>query len=151
MKQMHGMFHNWYLVAAGYNTGENRIKRAMKKHGTKSFWKIAQKNELEDETKDYVPKFIAALVIAKSPSLYGFTNINFAEPFKFEHFRVPGGTHLNHLAEAIGSTPKQMQDLNPELVLGLVPNQVEGHMIRIPKGSSTAVSKYLRRMLVSSR
>ncbi|MDZ4677897.1 MAG: transglycosylase SLT domain-containing protein [Oligoflexia bacterium] len=152
MKKMYGMFHNWYLVAAGYNTGENRIKRLMIKHETKSFWKMAKTDgALMDETKDYVPKLIAAMLIAKSPQMYGFRNINYNTPFSFEHFRVPGGTRLAHLADALGVTVKHMEELNPELVRSYVPTHVEGHTIRIPKGSYQLVSRYIRRTFVSER
>lgn len=150
LKKMYGMFHNWYLVAAGYNTGENRIKRAIERHRTKNFWKIAQ-TDLDSETKDYVPKLIAALLIAKAPQMYGFTHIQYSEPLTFEHFRVPGGTRLDRLAEAIGVTAKYMEELNPELVHGYVPSSVDGHLIRIPKGSLQLVSHYVRQTFVSER
>lgn len=150
LKKMYSMFNNWYLVAAGYNAGENRIKRAIEKHQTKNFWKIAQK-DLVDETKDYVPKFIAALLIAKAPEMYGFRNIQYSEPLSFEHFRVPGGTNLRELAEAVGVTEKYMNELNPELVRGYVPNSIESHQIRIPKGSLQLVSHYVRKNFVSKR
>ena len=120
------MFGNWYLVAAGYNTGEYRIKRAIERNGTKNFWKIAQKRDLENETKDYVPKFIAALLIAKAPQMYGFKHINYSLPLTFERFHVPGGIRLDSLADAIGVTSKYLHELNPELVRGYVPNFVEG-------------------------
>jgi membrane-bound lytic murein transglycosylase D len=151
LKKMYGMFHNWYLVAAGYNTGENRIKRLVKEHRTKNFWKIAQKNEFHSETRDYVPKLIAALLIAKSPQMYGFYNVNYLNPFKYEHFRVPGGTKLDDLADAIGVAPKLLQELNPDLLRGYVPNFIGAHTIRIPKGSAQLVSRYVRRTLVSER
>lgn len=151
LKKLYGMFNNWYLVAAGYNTGENRIKRLVKTHKTKNFWKIAQKNEFHAETRDYVPKLIAALLIAKSPQMYGFHNISYMNPLKFEHFRVPGGTRLDDLADSIGVAPKYLQELNPDLVRGYVPGTVGSHMIRIPKGSAQLVSRHVRRTLVSER
>jgi membrane-bound lytic murein transglycosylase D len=150
LKKMYGMFHNWYLVAAGYNTGENRIARAIIKHGTKNFWKIAQR-DLETETKDYVPKLMAALLISKSPGMYGFHHINYIEPLLFERFRVPGGTHMDSLAQAIGVSTRAMLELNPELVKGFVPDYVEGHWIRIPRGSAQLISHYVRRTFVSER
>jgi membrane-bound lytic murein transglycosylase D len=150
LKKMYGMFHNWYLVAAGYNTGENRIARAIQKHKTKNFWKIAS-HDLEAETRDYVPKLMAALLISKAPEMYGFHHINYNEPLQFERFRVPGGTRLEHLATAIGVSTKSMLELNPELVRGYVPDYVEGHWIRIPKGSTQLISHYIRKTFVSQR
>ena len=150
LKKMYGMFHNWYLVAAGYNTGENRIKRAIVKHGTRNFWKIAQL-DLETETKDYVPKLMAALLISKAPEMYGFHRINYSEPLTFELFRIPGGTKLEDLAQAIGVSARSMLELNPELIKGFVPDFVEGHLIRIPKGSAQLISHYVRKTFVSER
>jgi membrane-bound lytic murein transglycosylase D len=151
LKKMYGMFHNWYLVAAGYNTGEHRIKRVIEKQGTKNFWKIAQKNDLESETRDYVPKLIAALLIAKSPQMYGFNKINYNQPLSFETIRAPGGTRLDDIADAIGVTATHMRELNPELVRGYVPSYVETHPIRIPKGSYQLVSRFFRHSMVSER
>ncbi|MCC6277697.1 MAG: transglycosylase SLT domain-containing protein [Oligoflexia bacterium] len=149
LKRMYSMFNNWYLVAAGYNTGENRIKRLIEKHGTRNFWKIARQSGLEDETRDYVPKMIAAMLIAKSPQMYGFNSIEYYKPLSFEHFRVPGGTRLDELAEHIGVTEQYLQDLNPELLHGYIPPDIDGHLIRIPKGSYRSVSQFVRRNLVS--
>ena len=151
LKTMYNMFHNWYLVAAGYNTGENRIKRVIAKHNTKNFWKMARNKALERETEDYVPKLIAALLIAKAPQMYGFNQINYNGALTFDHFTVPGGTRLDQLADAIGVTDKLMQELNPELIRGYVPNFVEGHLIRIPKGSTSQVSRYIRKTFVTER
>lgn len=149
LKQMYGMFNNWYLVAAAYNTGENRIKRMTQKHNTKSFWKLAQQNALHDETEEYVPKMIAAMLISKSPQLYGFRNVSYQEIMDFEHFRVPGGTNLEKVADNLGVTTSYMRELNPELVRGYVPTHVEGHWIRIPKGSSQLMARYIRRTFLS--
>lgn len=151
LKKMYGMFHNWYLVAAGYNTGEHRIKRVIEKHNTKNFWKIARERDLENETRDYVPKLIAALLIAKAPQMYGFNRVNYSHPLTFETIRAPGGTRLDDVADAIGVTPSHMRELNPELVRGYIPNYVEAHAIRIPKGSAQLVAHYFRRSIVSER
>lgn len=151
LRTMYKMFKNWNLVAAGYNTGENRIKRIIKKHGTKSFWKLAQSRSLEDETKDYVPKLMAALLISKAPQIYGFNDINYHEPFSFESYRVPGGTHLEKLAEGIKVSGKSLRELNPDLLHGFVPDHVRLHRIRIPKGTSQLVSFYLKKSLLSER
>jgi membrane-bound lytic murein transglycosylase D len=145
LKDMHNMFNSWHLAAAGYNTGENRIKRLIERRKTKNFWKLAQHDDLELETRDYVPKLMAAILIAKAPQMYGFNQIKYQEPLSFEHFHVPGGTQLDDLAQAIGYTSKYLRELNPELVQGLVPNHVEGHLIRIPKGTHLLVSRYVRK------
>jgi membrane-bound lytic murein transglycosylase D len=76
LADLHERFGSWYLAAAAYNTGENRVGRIMRQvtgreRGTDAdYYRIA--NRLPAETRDYVPKLIAAARIAKEPQKYGF-------------------------------------------------------------------------------
>jgi membrane-bound lytic murein transglycosylase D len=142
LSDMHKMFDSWYLAAAGYNAGESRIKRLMEKHNSKDFWDISQ--SLVQETKDYVPKLIAAILIAKAPSLYGFRDLKYKEPLSYEYIWAPGGTSLKELANSIHYPEKDLRFMNPELLRGYIPDYVSGHRIRIPKGSLQKVSLYFR-------
>ncbi len=144
LKDLHKMFGSWYLVAAAYNTGENRIKRLIKKHGTKDFWSLARKQVLHKETTNYVPKLIAAMLISKAPGLYGFRNIKYIPKQHYEHFVVPGGTRLEEIATHLGVTLDSIKKQNPELLLGNIPRSVAYHRIRIPDGTSLHVSNYIK-------
>jgi membrane-bound lytic murein transglycosylase D len=76
LADLYDRFGSWYLAAAAYNTGENRVGRIMRQvtgreRGTDAdYYRIA--NRLPRETRDYVPKLIAAARIAKEPEKYGF-------------------------------------------------------------------------------
>ena len=69
-------FGSWYLAAAAYNTGENRVARIMteatgKESGTdEDYFRIW--DQLPGETRDFVPVMIAAIRIARDPAKYGF-------------------------------------------------------------------------------
>lgn len=141
-KDLYGMFGSWHLVSASYNTGENRISRLIKKHRTNNFWELSQMRTLPKETTDYVPKIIAATLIAKSPALYGFKELNYKMPYKFEETFVPGGTDLTNLAQYIGVKEKYLKDLNPDLLRGFIPREVKSHRIKIPVGSKALVKQY---------
>ncbi len=143
LKDLHQEFGSWYLVAASYNMGENGLRRQMKKHGTKDYWSLIQRKALPQETQDYVPKILAAMLIAKAPSLYGFRNLEKLNPLEYDVINVPGGTDLTDLAEHLSVTKKSLHDLNAELVLGYIPRNVNAHYIRIPKGSARMVSQYV--------
>lgn len=145
LKDMYQMFDSWYLAAAGYNTGENRVRRLVKKHKTKNFWKIADNKGFVKETEDYIPKLIAAVLIAKAPTLYGFRSIEYKEPVEFEYFWAPGGTSIQELAQHLQYSAKEIRYLNPELVKGYIPDHVSGHRIRIPKGSLKQVSLFFKK------
>jgi membrane-bound lytic murein transglycosylase D len=76
LSKLHDRFGSWYLAFAAYNTGQGRVARIMKQEtgstkGTDAdFYRIA--NRLPKETRDYVPKMIAAARIGSDPAKYGF-------------------------------------------------------------------------------
>ncbi len=144
MSDLYNMFGSWYLVAASYNMGEARVRRLVEKHRTTNFWTLADKGVIAEETTQYVPKILAAMLISKAPALYGFRELQNHLPQSYEYFHVPGGTDLLNLANYLGVSGKYLKDLNPELIKGFVPRGISSHMIRIPKGSMLTVSQYIR-------
>jgi membrane-bound lytic murein transglycosylase D len=142
LKDLREEFGSWYLVAASYNMGEAGLRRQIKKHQTKDYWTLVQKGALPEETQEYVPKILAAMLIAKAPNLYGFRDIEKLDPLDYEVVSVPGGTDLDGVADHLGVTRKSLKDLNAEILLGYIPRQIESHFIRVPKGASTMVSAY---------
>lgn len=145
LKFLYRQFEVWHLAAAGYNAGENYILRLSKRHGTKSFWQLSKLGTLNDETKNYVPKLIAATLIAKAPTLYGFRDLAWDEPLEHEFTYAPGGTTLAELADHLQVTRQYMKETNPELLLGYIPQEIEGHFIRVPKGSSHLCEQFFRK------
>lgn len=141
---LYRMFDSWYLTAAAYNMGENRMKRLVQKHGSRNFWALARKPDFPKETRDYIPKLLAAMLISKAPRLYGFYDVQRLAPYSYEYFPVPGGTDLTSLANSIGSTHEQLSLLNPELTKGIVPPFVRSHRIRIPQGMTGSMAKYFK-------
>ena len=67
--QLHDHFRSWYLAAAAYNAGPGAVSRALRRvtgQATGSdadFYRIA--SALPAETRDYVPKWIAAARVAQ--------------------------------------------------------------------------------------
>jgi hypothetical protein len=80
LSSLYEIFNNWDLVAASYNAGEGKILRAMKKTKSQDFWEISRHRYLRKETKNYVPMFLAAVLIASEPQKYGFSNIDYHPP-----------------------------------------------------------------------
>ncbi len=145
-KDLYSMFGSWPLVAASYNCGEQKIVNLIKKYGTNNFWDMVALGVLPKETSDYVPKIIAAALIAKAPALYGFRNINYHVPFEYDVAKVPGGTDLYNLAQYLGVTPNYLKELNPDLIHGFIPPGVTSHTIKVPKGSTKLVAQFSDRL-----
>jgi membrane-bound lytic murein transglycosylase D len=141
LKDLYEMFECWYLAAAGYNAGEYKIINAIKRYRTEDFWTLTKHRYLKRETKNYVPLMIAAALVAKDPEKYGFTNIAYEEPLRFEKVKVPELTALSVVAKACETSLEEIKDLNPELQRGVTPpNEVE-YEVNIPFGKKDLFQK----------
>lgn len=141
LKKLFDQFGCWYLVAASYNAGENRVKKAMETGGTKDFWELREYNMLPQETREYVPQLIAAAIIAKNPEMYGFNSISSAPVYKLTKLTVPGGVPLRDIANAVFIDPGDLKALNPKLLQGITPPDVKRYSIDLPGGQRTQLPK----------
>ena len=144
---LYKMFGSWYLTAAAYNMGENRLRRLIHKYKTYNFWKLADSDHLPQETSEYIPKMIASLLISKAPKLYGFKHLNPLHPMSYEYIYVPGGTDLYNMSNYLQVDRAHLNRLNPDLIQGFVPGFVTYHRIRIPKGYNRKVASYIKTQL----
>lgn len=143
MRDLYQEFDSWYLVAASYNMGENGLRRIIKRRATKDYWKLVEMNALPKETSEYVPKLLAAMLVAKAPSLYGFRSVKAMGPLEYQVITVPGGTHLDQLADHLGITRKSLRDLNPELKVGFVPKEAMSHPVHVPRGALKLTQQFI--------
>ena len=134
LKDLYDMFECWYLAAAGYNAGEQKIVTAMQRYQTEDFWELTKYRYLKQETKDYVPQMIAAALIAKDPEKYGFAGIEYEEPLHYQKVKVPGVTDLRMIARACEVTLDEIRELNPELSRWCTPPDFPDYEIKIPFG-----------------
>jgi len=143
LKDLYEMFACWYLAAAGYNAGEYKIIKAMKRYRTEDFWTLTKHRYLKRETKDYVPLMIAAALVAKDPEKYGFTDVEYEGPLQYENVRVPELTDLSLIAKACETSLSEIKDLNPELRRGVTPPNEAEYEIKIPFGKKDLFLKNL--------
>jgi membrane-bound lytic murein transglycosylase D len=134
LKDLYEMFACWYLAAAGYNAGEYKILNAIKRYRTDDFWKLTKHPYLKRETKDYVPLMIAAALVAKNPEKYGFIDVEYQEPLRYEKVKVPELTDLSFIARACETSLEAIKNLNPELRRGVTPPNETEYEIKIPFG-----------------
>ncbi len=71
LKDLYSIYKDWYLALAAYNAGPGAVQKALAKGGPVDFWNLANKGRLTKQTRDFIPRFIAAALIAKDPSAYG--------------------------------------------------------------------------------
>jgi len=146
LKDLYEEFDDWYLAVAAYNGGPGTIRRAIRNCATDDFWQLAQKQHLPLETKRYVPKLIAAIMIAKDPESYGFTDINYEDPLAYDNLTVGPGLSLDAVALLSGADTKVIKQLNQELKTGKTPLDRERYQVKIPAGTKTLAEKNLPRL-----
>jgi membrane-bound lytic murein transglycosylase D len=141
LKSLYEMFNCWYLAAAGYNAGEAKIFQAMKRAKSQDFWAISQHRYLKRETKEYVPRLLAAMIIAQDPGKYGFSNIDYYPPLVYEKVIVPSGVRLDQIARAAETNVEEVRALNPALRRDKTPPQDPSFEIKLPPGKKEAFER----------
>ena len=139
LQALHDQFGSWYLAAAAYNAGPGRVAQALRTRpagevGDETiYWDIIE--HLPLETREYVPKILAAILLSRAAETYDFHLVERASPVHFDRVWVPGGTSLGRVAQAVGVPSSTMRDLNPHLIRGVTP---PGGMfpLRVPPGQS---------------
>lgn len=130
-KALYGIFGDWHLALAGYNAGENRVQRAVRRYYTRDFWKLyRQRRSFARETKNYVPKFIAATMIAQNPEKYGFTDVEYQDPLSYDAVALQHPISLSRLAQNLSVEVDELRLLNPKF---------RGDYVPITRGSETVI------------
>jgi membrane-bound lytic murein transglycosylase D len=142
LRDLYDLFGTWPLAMAAYNAGEGKVMRALQKAQAETFWDITRTKHLKRETKEYVPRFMAATMIAKNPDRYGFSH----EPtdvHEFEEVVVRRSVHLRTLADAAGIPFAELKQLNPELRRDVTPPGDAEYFLKVPVGAKATVEQKL--------
>jgi len=146
-----------YLAAAAYNAGVGRVERGLGRLPGESdsvtdntFFQLADRRYLRRETRDYVPKLIAASLIAKQPGRYGFGDEQPLTPLVFDEVTVPDATGLDVLSRLADTTVDALLELNPQFVRGITPPG-RTVTVRVPRGRGTRVAARYDSLPVTER
>jgi membrane-bound lytic murein transglycosylase D len=143
-------FGSLYLAAAAYNAGAGKVSRSLGKlepaeeleaaedSGDANFFRLADSDLLARETRDYVPKLIAAAIIAKQPARFGIATSS-VQPFAYDSLVVPDATGLDVVARLAGVTLGEVRDLNPQYLRLATPPRTPS-VIRLPAGTGEATA-----------
>ncbi len=128
---------------AAYNAGEGKILKALNKTKTDDYWSLLNTRYIKSETKDYVPKFIAASLIANSPQNFGFEDLEYHPPLNYDEVTIESPVDLEVIAECAETTEEVIRGLNPELRRWCTPPDVSEYVLKIPEGKKDLFLKNL--------
>ena len=141
LRDLNRRFDSFYLAAAAYNAGSGKVSRGLGKlpedesdaiNSDATFFRLYDTKLLKRETKDYVPKLIAAALIAKQPQRYGFWGEK-VDAFAYDSIIVPDMTGLDVLARLADTTVAAIRELNPQYLRLATPPGTRS-LVRLPVG-----------------
>jgi membrane-bound lytic murein transglycosylase D len=150
LADLRDQFGSMYLAAAAYNAGAGKVGRGLRRlpddedeedeNADATFFRLYDTRFLRRETKDYVPKLIAAALIAKQPEKYGFERPTDLTPLAYDSLIVPDATGLDVIARLADTTVLALRDLNPQYVRLVTPPRRDA-VVRLPLGSGSKVAE----------
>lgn len=129
---------NWHLSLAGYNCSFRCISRAVERAGGSidnppSFWEVYP--YLPEQTREFVPRFIAASLIVSNPEMYGIFVEDLGQELAYDVVSIEGMLSLEDAARFAGADVATIRALNPALLKSSLPEGSTPYELKIPLGS----------------
>ncbi|MYI46702.1 MAG: LysM peptidoglycan-binding domain-containing protein [Gemmatimonadetes bacterium] len=146
LAELQKQFKSWFLTLAAYNGGPGRVERTIRAYGGGAprdddlFRRI--RDRLPAETRDFIPRFLAAARVGSDPGAYGFGDYEKDAPWTFDEIVVGEAVSIDVVAIAAGAPEQRVRDLNPHLVLGLTPAG-DSTLLRVPEGTGAGFAERL--------
>lgn len=145
LKDLYNVFASWELALCAYNSGENRVLRAIMRGNTRNYWKLARKKLLPLETSLYISKISAARYldykwkrapISRSRKLY--TNA--------ETLILKKTFNVRKIARQLGIKYRTLKLLNPDIKRKYVKvRRNRPFRLIVPRGTQIYTSKISKR------
>ena len=145
LRDLYDLFGTWPLAMAAYNAGEGKVMRALRKARAETFSDISNTRLIRRETKQYVPRIMAATIIARNRDQYGFS-LDPVPPHEFEEVVVTRPLHFRAIANTTGIPYEELRLLNPELRRDATPPGDSAYHLKVPVGTGEKVMRLLDRV-----
>jgi soluble lytic murein transglycosylase-like protein len=136
LKDLHEYYGRWYLATAAYNAGPGTIDKALQQSRAKDFWSIKGNAQLREETRNFVPKFVAISLIATDPKKYGFEDVRYEPPLSYEEVELQAPMKFAALAEVAETEEFMLRALNPALLRNSTAPGEIGFRVNLPTGKA---------------
>ena len=142
LRDLYGIFHDWELALAAFNSGPGNVRKAIRRSGRRSFWGMYR--YLPRETRSYVPQFVAltyAMRYSAHHNLYS-RKMEFLPPLVEVSWK--GALDLRQLSTHLGLCGEDIASLNPQYLWGVIPDTVSAHSLYVPASFSARYAAFSR-------
>jgi membrane-bound lytic murein transglycosylase D len=144
LRDLYGLFGDWYLVMAAYNSGPITVSKAIERTGYADFWELQKRRVLPKQTQNYVPIILALALVAKAPSLYG-VQVDAQKPPQVDSIRLDHPIDLRLVADAASADLDDLHELNPELLRNITPS-LPGFQLNLPAGTAKVFEENIQQV-----
>lgn len=146
LRDLYNTFGDWQLALAAYNCGAGNVRKALRRSGREkgTFWEIY--DHLPRETRNYVPMFIAAALVASNPDSYNLTKVEPGPRYEYHYVPVRGMLSLDTIASLASTDVNTIKALNPELRRSSLPPTKGAYFVRIPLGTYDQFAENYRQL-----
>jgi len=134
LKELYQEFGDWSLAMAAYDSGPLTVQAAIERTGYADYWDLRRLHALPSETEDYVPIFMATVMIAKDPKAYGF-DIQPDAPLVVDQVVLNTPTDLRLVAQLLDRPVDELTRLNPSLLRWTTPPNDPAFTLNLPPGT----------------
>lgn len=122
LETLYNKFGDWALAMAAYNCGPGNMRKAIRKAGSKDFWKV--KKYLPRETRQYIPKFIAMSYLMN----YYYTHdlepeLPHNDLLNTSTSKVVHNVNFKDISREHGVDLEVIQILNPTFIRNFIPGE----------------------------
>lgn len=130
LRDSYTIFGDWFLAISSYNCGVGNVNKAIRRAGSRDFWKIYP--YLPRETRGYVPSFIAALYMLNYYKDHNLQPAQFNLPAHVDTFKVNKNLHFEQISAVIGIPMDDLKNYNPQYVQNIIPGNSGEHVLLLP-------------------
>jgi len=147
--QLHGMFNDWELALAAYNSGPGTVRKAIRRAGYKrNFWDIYP--FLPRETRAYVPQFVAIIYAVNHAEDHNLFEEAREQRMPADTLHIKRFTNLETLASLTGTCLEDIHRLNPWIINNALPQNGRGYTLELPRAAMHRLQQHRTAILDSA-